>query len=282
MDWALNRSVHDSLVLSEKTMHGLARQIQRRKPRLLFGYASSLYRFAQFIHQENRYRIQLRAIFSSAEVLYPHQREVIEETFGCRVFDRYGALEAGGLACECKAHAGMHMSIENCVIEVMNGDKLAQPGESGQVVITNLNNLGFPFIRYRLDDIARLSSRDDCPCGRHHPMLETVEGRRCDLLRTRDGRMVRGFAEAALDVQGIRQFQIVQESLDLILIRIVAEPDFPRSQLEIVKRLGREVMGPDTRIRFEFCDTIPVEESGKFRYVRTELDLPQTGSGSQQ
>jgi len=283
MNWALNRAVHDSLVLSEKTMHSLVKDIQRRKPSLLFGYASSLYQFAQFVRQQNPYRIQLEAIFSSAEVLYPHQRAVIEETFGCRVFDRYGALEAGGLACECEAHTAMHMSVENCVIEILNGDRPALPGESGQVVVTNLNNLGFPFVRYRLDDIAQLSSRHGCPCGRHHPMLEIVDGRRCDLFRTRDGRTVRSFAQAALAVQGIKQFQIIQKSLDLILIRIVAEPGFDTSQLEVIKHLGREVMGPDTEVMFEFCDTIPLEGSGKFRYAKTELgDLPEARPDSEQ
>jgi phenylacetate-CoA ligase len=283
MDWALNRTVHDSLVLSEEAMRDLVEDIRRRKSRLLFGYASSLYYLAQYVRQVGRDGVQLQAIFSSAEVLYPQQRQYVEETFGCRVFDRYGALETGGLACECAVHAGMHASIENCVIEILDGDRPVPPGESGQVIVTNLNNLGFPFIRYRLDDIAQLGSRDDCPCGRHHPMLETVEGRRCDLFRTRDGRMVRGFAQAALNLQGIKQFQITQKSLDLILIRIVAEPDFSRSQLEVIERSGREVMGADTQIRFEFCDTIPLEGSGKFRYSKTELEEPpQATTGSQQ
>ncbi len=274
MDWALNRFVQDASVLSEATMHSLVRRIRSHRPKLLFGYASSLYHLAQFVEQENQNDLRLQAVFSSAEVLYPHQRQVIERAFRCRVFNRYGALEAGGLGCECEAHAGMHISVENCLIEVLNGSEPAQPGESGQVVITNLNNYAFPFVRYRLDDIARLGTPRGCPCGRQQPMLEVVEGRVNDLLRTPDGRLVRGFAEAMLQIQGIRQFQIVQQALDLITIQLVTDSSFPRSQLEAIERLCKKVMGATTRVVFEFRDSIPVLGSGKFRYIRSQVQDP--------
>jgi phenylacetate-CoA ligase len=272
MDVALNRFVSNACLLTEGSMLSLAWRIQRHRPRLLFGYASSLFHFAEFLWEREIRDVRLEAVFSSAEVLYPHQRAVIERSLGCRVFDRYGALEAGGLACECEAHAGLHVSMENCVLEVLKDGRPARPGETGEVVITNLNNYGFPFIRYRLGDVARLSELDRCPCGRQHPLLDRVEGRQVDLFKTRDGRTIWGdFQSTVFEVEGIKQFQIVQKSVDLILIRLVTGSAFQSSQLDVIKRAVRDFMGPEVQVRFEFLEAIPMGNLGKFRYAISEI-----------
>ena len=277
MDFVMDRFASDAYVLSERSMHDLARQIQRRRPKLIFGYPSSLAHFARFVEEKGQDNVKLPAVFTSAEVLYPHQREVIERVFDCKVFNRYAALETGDLACECEAHIGAtHMSSESCVIEILNGENPAQPGEPGQVVITNLNNFGFPFIRYRLGDIARVSRQDGCPCGRQHPLLETVEGRQVDMFQTEDGRVVFGdFQSTLFEVDGLRQFQIVQKSVNLVLIRLVTSETFRRSQLDVIERAAKRVMGSETKVTFEFLDSIPTGSLGKFRYAISEV----SGSG---
>jgi phenylacetate-CoA ligase len=276
MNSALNRFVSNAYVLSEESMCDLVGKIRAFRPKLIFGYPSSLLHFARFVQEEGLQDIEFQAIYSSAEVLYPQQRAVIEGVFGGKVFNRYAGLETGGLACECEAHTDLHISVENCVIEVLNGDKPARPGESGQVVITNLNNYGFPFIRYRLGDYARLSKLDRCPCGRQHPMLEGVQGRQVDMFEAMDGRAVWGdFQSAVFEVEGIKQFQIVQKSLDLILIRLVTDDLFQKSQLDIIGSTVREAMGAETEVRFEFLDSIPLGSMGKFRYAISEVSNPK-------
>jgi phenylacetate-CoA ligase len=277
MNFALNRFVSDACVLSEESMREFARRIQHRRPKLLFGYASSLFHFARFVQEEDLANLQFQAIFSSAEVLYPHQRKVIEEVFGCKVFNRYGTLEVGGLACECEAHNAMHISIENCIVEILNGDKPALPGEPGEVVVTNLNNYGFPFIRYRIGDIARVSKLDKCPCKRQHPIMDMIEGRQVDMFKTKDGRTIwSDFHGTIFEVEGVKQYQIIQKSLDLILIRLVTNDNFEKSQLGIIERAVKQVMGPETEMRFEFLDSIPVGSLGKFRYAFSEVPAAQS------
>lgn len=271
MNFALNRFIYDAFVLSEESMRGLARDIQRRKPRLLFGYASSLAHFARFVREEGL-EIKVPAVFSSAEVLYPEQRQFIQEVFGCQVFNRYAGLETGGLACECEAHLALHISIENVVIEILQGDQPTLPGLPGQVVITNLNNYGFPFIRYRLGDIACKSTLNSCACGRQHPLLEKIEGRQVDMFKTKDGRTIWGdFYTSMFEVGGIKQYQMVQKSLDLVLIRLSVNGAFQQSQLDVITRTVKEVMGPDIEVKIEFLDTIPLGSLGKFRYAISEV-----------
>jgi phenylacetate-CoA ligase len=277
MNFSLNRFVSDACVLSEESMRDFARRIQRRRPKLLFGYASSLFHFARFVQEEGLPGVKFRGIFSSAEVLYPQQKRVIEEAFDCKVFNRYGTLETGGVACECEGHTALHVSVENVLIEILNGDTPVSAGELGEVVITNLNNYGFPFIRYRLGDLVRMSRRNSCLCKRQHPMLEMVEGRQVDLFRTKDGRTVwSDFYSTMFEVEGIKQYQMIQKSLDFILVRLVTNGNFEKSQLGSIELTIRQVMGPGTQVRFEFLDSIPLGSSGKFRYAFSEVSAAQS------
>jgi phenylacetate-CoA ligase len=272
MNFALNRFITDASVLSEESMHNFASRIQQRRPKLLFGLAYSLFHFARFVQEKALSDIKFQAVFSTAEVLYPHQRKLIEEVFDCRVFNLYGTTETGGVACECEAHTALHISMENCLVEILKSDRPALPGELGEVVITNLNNCEFPFIRYRLGDIARLSDLQSCSCQRQHPTLEMIEGRQVDIFKTKDGRTVRGdFYSPMFEAEGIKQYQIIQKSLDLVLIRLVTGDAFQQSQLDVIERTVKQVMGPETEVKFEFVDSIAPSRSGKFRYTISEI-----------
>jgi phenylacetate-CoA ligase len=273
MDWVLNRFLTNAYVLSEESMGAFADRVRRQRPRILFGYASSLYRFAQFVRQKGFDDITFDGIFSSAEVLYPGQRQYIEETFRCEMFNRYGTRDLGGIACECEAHTGLHVSIENIYIEILRDGEPAQRGEVGEIVGTNLNNYGMPFIRYANEDMAAWHTQDNCPCGRALPMIELVEGRRIDMFRTKDGRSVwGGFATPLFGMEGVKQFQLVQKSLDLVVARVVKEGELEQDRLDTIERTVKIALGNDVEVRFEFPEDIPVLSSGKFRYAISEIE----------
>jgi len=272
MDFVLNRFVTNAYVLSEESLAALAARIRSYHPKLLFGYATALDVFARFVQERGIDDLQLAAVYSAGEVLYPQMRERIEAALKCQVFDRYGTLEIGGIACECEAHTGLHLSVENCYVEIMNDGELAGPGESGEMVVTNLNNYGFPFIRYRLADRITLSDWHTCPCGRQSPMLAKVDGRTVDVFKTSDGRSVWGDLEGTIfQVQGIKQSQVIQRALDLVVVRIVRDGDFEPVSLTRIERIVKKMMGDATRVQFEFPDVIEPLRSGKYRYAYSEL-----------
>ncbi len=276
MDWVLNRFVTNAYVLTDESMAAFAAEVRRRRPRLLFGYASSLYHFAQFARRQGFDDLTFDGIFSSAEVLYPAQRQFIEETFHCRMFNRYGTRDLGGVACECDAHTGLHASIENNYIEIvrdLESGEPAPPGETGHIVVTNLNNHGMPFIRYSIEDMGAWSTRDRCPCGRELPLMAVVEGRRVDMFRTPDGRTVwGGFASPLFGMPGVRRFQVVQKSLDLVVVRIVRDGELDAERLATIERTIHTALGEQVTVRFEYPDEIPVLDSGKYRYALSEVE----------
>lgn len=191
MDWALNRFLTNAFALSEASMSTFAQEIRQKRPTVLYGYASALVRFAEFVQTRRLDDIKFSGVISSAEVLYPSQREIIERTFGCGVIDRYGTRELGGIACECQEHMGLHISAENVYVEILRDEVPVPIGEEGDIVVTNLNNYGMPFIRYHIDNIGQLSDVE-CRCGRGLPMLQTVHGRVSDLFKTKSGRTIHG------------------------------------------------------------------------------------------
>jgi len=275
MNWALNRFVTNAYVLSEESMGAFAAEIRRRRPRILFGYPSSVYRFAEFVRERHWDDIKFDGIFASAEVLYPVQRQYIEQVFGGKMFNRYGTRELGGISCECGAHTGLHASIDNNYIEILrdlDGGEPARPGETGHIVVTNLNNYGMPFIRYCIEDMGAWSALERCPCGRELPLMDLVQGRRIDMFKASDGRAVwGGFASPLFGMEGVKRFQLVQKSLDLVVARIVKEGELNQAQLDTIERTVKIALGDDVEVRFEFPDDIPTLDSGKYRYAISEI-----------
>jgi len=278
MDWALNRFVTNAYVLSEESMSEFATQVRRRRPRIIFGYPSSLYRFGEFVRECGFDDIKFEAIFSSAEVLYPVQRQFLEEVFEGKMFNRYATRELACISCECEAHTGLHASIENVYVEILRdlaSNEPAQPGEIGHIVVTNLNNYGMPFIRYSVGDMGAWRVDDKCPCGRELPMMDLVQGRRVDMFKTRDGRTVwGGFASPLFAMKGVKQFQLIQKSLDHVVARIVKDAPLDEARLAEIERTVKIALGDHVNVEFEFPDEIAVYDSGKYRYAISEINEP--------
>ncbi|MFX0209728.1 MAG: phenylacetate--CoA ligase family protein [Candidatus Hodarchaeota archaeon] len=260
--------------LSEENMFVYARKLLHHKPRVIVGYPSPLYHFANFLEENGIEGINPKSIISSAEVLYDYQRELIEAVFQCRVFNRYGCREFSTIAQECSQHLGMHINAEHVYVECLKGDgEPSAPGERGELVITNLDNYGMPFIRYRIADIGVLSDRR-CNCSRGLPILEDIEGRTFDIVLGTNRRAVGGTFWTILlrtTIEGIRQFRVIQESLSEIDIKIVAGESFEEGQIERLINKIREYLGEDMKVNLQIVDKIPPIKSGKSRIVISKV-----------
>lgn len=171
-DLVWNRFQTNEFDMTDESMAVFAEKILRQKPYILFGQATCVYRFAQFIRRSPYKGVTFDGILTTTDALLPSVRKYIEETFWCRVFNRYESLELGGIACECEAHTGLHISAENNYVEILSEGRPAEPGQVGDIVVTNLNNLGMPFIRYSSGDTGAWQEGPSCPCGRSYPMLK--------------------------------------------------------------------------------------------------------------
>jgi phenylacetate-CoA ligase len=268
--WLTNRFSLNAYLLNRESMTGFAARLSQAPGAVLIGYASCLFRFAQFLRESMAQAVNVKAVFSTSEVLYPAQRELIEAVFGCKVFNLYSTEEFGAFACECEFHAGMHLSPESVYLEVLRDGRPVRDGEEGEFVITNLNSHGFPLIRYEIQDWGRKMTRQ-CACGRGLPLIEIVHGRVADLFKTRDGKIAwGGFAGRMFAVEGVRQYQVIQKTDDLLVARIVADGPIDPKKLEDIQKAARIALGDNVIVKFEFVDNIPRQSSGKHRYFVSE------------
>ncbi|NLG89504.1 MAG: phenylacetate--CoA ligase family protein [Clostridiaceae bacterium] len=261
--------------LNPKSVHKYAGMINTSKPKYFYGYASALHLLAQLVIKNNvRIKHRPKVIISTAETLYDFQRETIEKAFQCRVINEYGARDAGVIAYECR-NGKMHISAENMIIEIVDIEtkKPLGPGESGLVIITDLNNYSMPRLRYQLGDIASLSG-STCGCGINLPLIENVQGREDDIFVSSDGKYVHAvyFCNLARSYPSIRQFQIIQKTRHDLLLKIIRNDPF--NELEIMSYIKEiyKVMG-HINIDVEYVDAIEPAASGKIRYSKREFPL---------
>jgi phenylacetate-CoA ligase len=258
--------------------------IERGRWRQIFGYPSAIYVLCLHAKKEGRRLRQLgiKAVFVTGEVLLPHQRELISETFNCPVADGYGGRDSGFIAHECP-QGGMHSMADAVVVEILDSENRPVPaGEAGQIVITDLYSHEFPFIRYATGDWGAFSTRS-CGCGRRLPLLDRIEGRANDAVIAADGRVINSLAliYPLREVGGIEQFRIVQKAVDRFHVQLVPNHDFRREAEEEIRSSWAKLLRSSIHVTFEYLqNALPVERSGKFRHVVSEIGTGQVlGSG---
>ncbi|NQX90139.1 MAG: phenylacetate--CoA ligase family protein [Halioglobus sp.] len=269
-DRLLRTELLSAFEMSEEKMHGFIRRIQAFKPRMVFGYPSSLALLANYALTCNCRLddLGIRVVFVTSESLYDHQRETIEAVFGAPVANGYGGRDAGFIAHQCP-QGGMHITAEDIVVEIVdtNGNVVAD-GERGEIVITHLSTGDFPFLRYPTGDIGILSHAA-CSCGRGLPLLQQIEGRSTDFIRAPDGTVIHGLALIYVlrELPEVSEFKIIQESVDNITVQLVTLTNDAAILERHVTEQFRQRLGDSLVVRFEYVNSVPAEASGKFRYV---------------
>jgi phenylacetate-CoA ligase len=267
--WLLDPIIYlDTMSVSPEAVRAFAREWVRVEPTLLFGHAHSLYLLADMLRQLGIDAVRPTGIIASSMMLLPHERVVIEQVFERKVFDIYGCEEVGLIGGECERHDGLHMNVDQLVVELLDREGRAVPaGSPGLVVVTDLQNLAMPMIRYCMEDMSE--ARDGaCPCGRGLPLMGRITGRVADFLKRRDGSQVAGISlieNSLTKIPGIDQMQIVQVAIDRLRLVVVAGPSFtPERQKELVDYF--EATFPHSHVVLEKVSDIKPEPNGKYRF----------------
>ncbi len=276
LDRTLKRETYvDCGVRGDAELAGLADAIRRSPPDVIVCYAQAGADLARWVNANRARAWRDIPVLSAAERLFPADRAALVEAFGPGVFETYGSREVMLMAAECEAHDGMHVSMENLVVEVVVRDgaksRPARPGESGEVVVTDLHNYGMPFVRYATGDLAVLRSLERCACGRALARLGAVDGRVTETLRDGAGGRISGLIFNVLLVAHghvVRAFQVVQHRDDSLTLRVVGERFDAAAEQAL-----RSSLAPYLRalpLTIERVADIPTERSGKRKVVIVE------------
>lgn len=239
------------------------------------GYAFSFYLLARFMLDKNISPPDLKAIVTTSEKLTPEMRRVMEQAYGCRVYEEYSTVENAIFASECE-YGRLHVSPDVSVVEILREDGTpCEPGEMGEVVVTTLSRSYHPLIRFRLGDLAVW---DDvpCPCGRQMPVIKEVVGRLEDVVIAPDGRQMVRFHGIFVHQPHVIEGQIIQEALDLIRVKVVPTDGFGNADVEDIVHRVQQRLGKEVKVMVEPVQEIPRTRAGKFRMVISKLkEFPQ-------
>ncbi|TFH39626.1 MAG: phenylacetate--CoA ligase family protein [Bacteroidia bacterium] len=260
-----NSTTLDSYTLGESEIQTLIKLLDRYPKAILRGYVLNIVDIATILKSMGLH-FSLQAISTTAEPLLDFHRKIIKDTFNCGVFDQYGCGEVGGVAYECDQHKGLHITEEHVILETDAND---------EILLTDLDNYIFPFLRYKNGDQAILSGRN-CTCGRQSGMIKELKGRTSDNVKGLDGIPVHWgyfhhlliYTKIATDRNMIK-FQVIQESLSNLTINIQSDL-LSQSEKNLLKKLVREKFG-QINVDINNVDDIPKDKSGKFRAIISKI-----------
>ncbi len=209
----------------------------------------------------------------------PATRKRIEELWEARVIDHWGMTEIGSLATESEDRpGGLYLLETECIAEVLDAEgNSVPPGETGELVVTNLCRPGSPLIRYRTGDLVRLSTESD-PRGRVLKWLDGgILGRVDDMLIVRGNNVFPSSIEAVIrELSGVAEFQIeVRTIREMKELNVVVEPVADRQNdlselIEQVRLALRQRLGFAVDVRGVAVGTLPRFELKSRRVVVVE------------
>ncbi|MEZ4387917.1 MAG: AMP-binding protein [Candidatus Krumholzibacteriia bacterium] len=265
------RSAYD---LSPAVLDAYLEVIEAGKLRFLAGYAQSLHLLAERALAVG-FNHRCRAAVTWGSNLLPQYRRSIRQAFGCETFDSYGVGEGMQIAAQ-SVHSGelMHQFCLHVAAEIV--DREGQPvpdGERGEILLTRLNAGAMPLIRYRIGDMGRAAAEGRATGPINLPLWSGIDGRVSDIVYTPSGNqlIVEFFFGIFQYAPTITLFQVVQTRLDTLEIKICVAPDFEPAHWQEVADAIHAKGDPDLRLEMQVVGDIPLEISGKRRFVISRI-----------
>lgn len=176
----------------------------------------------------------------------PATRARLENAWGARVFDHSGMTEIGSLGIECVENpGGLHLLETECMAEVIDPatGRPLPPGQTGELVLTNLGRWGSPLIRYRTGDLVKIDSRP-CPCGRTWMRLEGgILGRTDDMIHVRGINVYPSALEEVIRrFPDVAEYRVhVEQAGSLPVLGIEVEPLPAASANGLAEKIGQAI-----------------------------------------
>ena len=199
----------------------------------------------------------------------PATKKRMEEAWNAKVYDHAGATEIGAWCFECEEQSGgLHVNEALFLVEIEDvetGEPIYETGRRGKMVITALDRIAQPCVRFDSKDIIEWAD-DLCPCGRTFRLIKGgIVGRADDITKVKGVLL----APAAIEevVRGFDslgdEFEIVVDKVgdvDRITLKVELRPEFKDKQEDIAAQLKDQLrLKTNLGYKLEFHDyeTLP-------------------------
>lgn len=274
--WLQNCRVVPSYHLSRDRFEQGMRELCRRRIPYLYGYASALYDLACQVGNSGWDFSFLRGIFTTADMLFPAQRKMIESVMGVSIIDIYGNPESGLMSYECEQHQGFHYGMQNAYVEVVDESGRPLPeGQVGRIVVTSLNNFSFPMLRYETGDEGAISTAP-CSCGRGYVRIIQLGGRSRDYVVLPDGRHIHGaffnHLNSIYTADWLARYHIRQPTPHELIFECLCYRPPTAKEREAVAAEIRAGTDGLVSVRVEEVESLPMTRRGKYKLISREFE----------
>lgn len=176
--------------------------------------------------------LRLEQLLNWADPVSAELRELVHQAFGARIVDRYTSNEFGYLAIQCPAANHLHAPQIYNFIEILDEqDNPVEPGQLGRVIVTSLDGVAQPLIRYELGDFASWSD-EECPAGITFPIFSPGIVRQRDIRISNSGKILIPHPDSLEIIKSGRvgKYQIL-EFEDVVVLLVEERLELPADEI---------------------------------------------------
>lgn len=276
--------VHPRLMLDGmRPPEELVQQLETFRPDMLVALPGVLCLTADYLLSTGRNDIRPRILAVGGEVLTPLMRRRLTEAFGVKPAQTYGSHEFPLMGWECRVSGEFHTCDDGVIFEVRRDGRAAEPGEDGEVVVTNLHSYSMPFLRYRLADVVTRGG-EPCTCGQPFSTIRSIQGRMIDYFLLPDGRRLHPYRILQQLIAGgdawIRQYQLLQDRPDRIVMQVVPNRAPTPELQDRISTAVAPLLGRGIEFQVRVVEKIPLDAGGKYRHSRSLMASAYEGTRS--
>lgn len=277
--WLTGFKYHLFDKIDEQVVRDLVEDLNGFKPKLLLVFPSPLNMVA---HTIRRFNLPLKhhpaLINTSGETFFDCQRHNAESVFtGSKIEDSYGSVELGEIAHETPG--GLEIFANVAYVET-------EPNAQGQpeMVITRLLLTDFPFIRYRMRDVADVEFQVD-PQGQERFVISKIEGKDTNYIMSDQGqRFYPSFFNQYVNelnravqntILEIKVYERNQTNLDVLFI--IKDSHLQSDVRRRAVQLLQERLSSTMEYNIQFVDFIDHDYRRKYRVIERIGDIEFAG-----
>jgi phenylacetate-CoA ligase len=199
----------------------------------------------------------------------PSTKKRLEEAWGAKVYDHAGATEIGAWSFECADQpGGMHVNEALFLVEIediQTGEIIEAPGRRGKMVITALDRMAQPCVRFDSKDVIEWAA-EPCSCGRTSRLIKGgVVGRADDITKVKGVLLApSAIEEVVRGIEGLGdEYEVIVEKAgdaDRIKLRVEVLPQ-AEDQCALIENELVDQLRLKTNLRYDIeicgCETLP-------------------------
>ncbi|MEJ2717898.1 MAG: hypothetical protein P8182_12275 [Deltaproteobacteria bacterium] len=245
------------LIASGLPVDELIRQLVNAKPTMIWAMPAKLRAVLLNATIPLSDLMPLKTIITWGQAVDLPLKTRLQHDLSVDLFSCYGANEAVLVAWECPSRDGLHINMDHVILECCPDETIGEADGVGISVVTSLDSLAMPFIRYRLGDLCSFSLRE-CSCGSSLPRMEHPVGRDWDMVRLPSGKVLHAhkFDYILRAFPGIFQWQVIQETRGHFLVRLVLDGPTPEDMVPRIRSQFAEYLREPVTVEIEFVDGI--------------------------